>query len=478
MVSCSKIITDAVSEAVGSIAEKKQSVFETENYTVDTAMMTYYYLNDFYSYYNRYGMYLQYMGLDVTKSLAEQSYDESTSWYQYFVNSSANTATAYLLYAEAAHANGFEVAELDELVNDEIVGLTQSAEASGVSLNEYITNIFGEDITEADIRRALELEIYASEYYAKVEKDYSDSLTNTEFEAYYTANKDSLDKVDYRSFTITANDLDTVSLAEAEADAEALLSAASDGSFVSWVAAYLNEANADLETPLTDDEIQAKAEYVAIAQAYTAGNEASEWAFAADRKAGDVKLMDDGAGNYTVYVLENTPYRQDDPTRNVRHILIKTGEELTDEEARTKAEEILAEYRAGNKTEEAFDDLAKKYNQDSNSLYENVTTGMMVEEFNDWLFDPARMLEDTGIVKTVYGYHIMYYAGAGRPVWQTQAYESMLEAYITELVTGWQEIYTIDMDSDALASLPSTIPQTAFNSTTDTTVDTQVAVAQ
>ena len=35
----------------------------------------------------------------------------------------------------------------------------------------------------------------------------------------------------------------------------------------------------------------------------------------------------------------------------------------------------------------------------------------MVKEFNDWCFDAAREPGDTGLVKTQYGYHVMYFVG-------------------------------------------------------------------
>ena len=36
----------------------------------------------------------------------------------------------------------------------------------------------------------------------------------------------------------------------------------------------------------------------------------------------------------------------------------------------------------------------------------------MVAAFNDWCFDPERQVGDTGIVKTEYGYHVMYFSGS------------------------------------------------------------------
>lgn len=462
---------------------RKQIAFESENYKVNNCMMTYYYFSDFYNTYNTYGTYFEYMGLDPHSSMQSQSYDEESSWFDYFINNTANSVNGYLLYAEAALDEGFEVADIADKIDEQIDALKETAENAKVDFEKYLLNVFGAGIKESDIRDALELQIYASEYYNKVEGDYSDSLTNEDFETYYVTNKNSLDKVDYRSYAISADvaeDADeattNTAYAEAKADAEALQAAATDkDAFIAWVTANLTEANADLETPLTEDEIKEKAEAVTEAAAYSEGTDLSSWAFDDERAVGDVTLIDDGAGTYTVYMMEKTAYRVEDATRDVRHILIKTGEELSDEDAKAKADSILASYQAGEQTVEAFDALATENNEDSNSLYENVNKGEMVEAFENWLFDEARVEGDTGIVQTEYGYHVMYYVGEGRSQWQNDAYDAMLETYITDTVTGWQEKYSVEADSNAIYSLPDTIPETAFQQTEDTTADTEAA---
>ena len=84
----------------------------------------------------------------------------------------------------------------------------------------------------------------------------------------------------------------------------------------------------------------------------------------------------------------------------MRHILISvsdTSDESAMEEARAKADEILAEFDAGDKTAASFGELAKEYTDDSNGdeggLYENIMPGQMVTEFN--------------------GVHVMYFDGFG-----------------------------------------------------------------
>ena len=126
--------------------------------------------------------------------------------------------------------------------------------------------------------------------------------------------------------------------------------------------------------------------------------------------------FDENSAMFNAYGLE----KSDTPNVNVRHILIapetEEGEtEASDEawdDAEEQAEDILAEWKSGEATEESFAALAQEHsadNADAGGLYEDVYPGQMVEEFNDWCFDKDRSTGDTGIVKTRFGYHIIYY---------------------------------------------------------------------
>jgi hypothetical protein len=106
----------------------------------------------------------------------------------------------------------------------------------------------------------------------------------------------------------------------------------------------------------------------------------------------------------------------------------------------TQAEEILAEWKAGEATEDSFAALAEQYSSDTGSntnggLYEKVYKDQMVAAFNDWCFDPDRKTGDTGIVESDYGYHIIYFAGENIPYWQVQVQSLMM----TEAYESWYD---------------------------------------
>lgn len=157
-------------------------------------------------------------------------------------------------------------------------------------------------------------------------------------------------------------------------------------------------------------------------------------------------------------------------TVNVRHILIKpeeaatndgdettaTEETLSAEEqmeiCRTEAQAILDQWKAGEATEESFAALATEYTEDSGSkttggLYENVTPGQMIAEFNDWCFDPDRKPGDTDLVQTDYGIHIMYFVSASETeYWYLAAQSDLVTERLSNLVSETAEKYTLTAD--------------------------------
>lgn len=129
---------------------------------------------------------------------------------------------------------------------------------------------------------------------------------------------------------------------------------------------------------------------------------------------------------------------KDTRTVDVRHILV-TPENPNEDgtysqeswaKAEQKAQELLDTYLSGERTEERFAGMANESSQDPGSntnggLYTGVTLGQMVAPFEDWCFDTSRAAGDTGIVKTDYGYHVMYFVGS-QTIWQSQAATDLL----------------------------------------------------
>jgi hypothetical protein len=111
---------------------------------------------------------------------------------------------------------------------------------------------------------------------------------------------------------------------------------------------------------------------------------------------------------------------------DVRHILVMVEGGTKDENGKTvysdddwaackaEAEKLLQQWLDGERTEDTFAELANKYSEDTGSntnggLYEDLDKDTnFVDEFVDWYMDEERKVGDYGLIKTTYGYHIMY----------------------------------------------------------------------
>lgn len=145
---------------------------------------------------------------------------------------------------------------------------------------------------------------------------------------------------------------------------------------------------------------------------------------------------------------------------NVRHVLLQpeggeAGEDgypvYTDEAweaCRVKVEEIYTKWQEGDKSEDSFAQLAMNHSVDSSAanggLYENVYVGQMVEEFENWCFDESRVAGDHGLVKTRYGYHIMFFSA--HRGWMDLAREGMIDSLAYDLLPNITEKYTAQVD--------------------------------
>ena len=153
---------------------------------------------------------------------------------------------------------------------------------------------------------------------------------------------------------------------------------------------------------------------------------------------------------------------KDTRTVDVRHILIlpegatletirtETFSEEAWEAARARGQEILDKWLAEDGTEDGFAALANEHSVDGGSntnggLYTDVNRGDMVEAFDAWCFDAARQPGDYGLVKTEFGYHIMYFVEAV-PQWLETAKGDMLAERSNQFLQDALAKYEVEVD--------------------------------
>ena len=147
---------------------------------------------------------------------------------------------------------------------------------------------------------------------------------------------------------------------------------------------------------------------------------------------------------------------------NVRHILIQPEGGETDEEGvtvyteeaweacRVEAQGILDQWLEGEANEDTFAQFANQYSQDPGSnttggIYTQVQEGQMVEEFDFWLFGEDHKYGDYGLIKTSYGYHIMFFVSTNE-IWEVETENMMISEKIEEKAKEAEETWPIEKE--------------------------------
>ncbi|MBR4204971.1 MAG: peptidylprolyl isomerase [Clostridia bacterium] len=430
----------------GSLLRSKTAM-ESPNFKVDGAMMAYFYGNQYQSYYP----YLSYYGVDTKASLKTQTYSDGTTWFDFFLSTAKSSVTEILALCEGAKAAGITLDDADYAsIEDNLKGIEATADGYGYTAEAYLSAMTGNTLRIKDVKKCLELSTLALKY----RDSYLDSLSYTDekLDEYFANNADTLNGVDYLSYTFSSssfttygdNENPTSTAAEdsalAEETANKLKAASTADAFKSTLSEILTGTlEADEETVNTALDGLSH-EHASKSSLASLNADLSEWAFGGASAGESYVVGKTGDTSFTVYLLTRAPYADDTQTRNVRHILFRNTENDGQYEDDAKAKEIYAEWEAAGFSEAKFLELVPLWSEDTGSvsnggLYENVAPGRMVEEFNDWLFDDSRKPGDHDIVETTYGWHIMYYVGEGEyNAWQTAAISALQQEDYTAMV--------------------------------------------
>ncbi len=415
----------------------------------------------YHSSYNQIAnsQYASYYGLDTKSALSSQDLNDTAkmmlgvsddmTWDQYFKNSAVDALKEVNAMTKAANADGFEFtddmqAEIDEFITT----LKGYAKNAGYSTAKYVKALYGPYMTLDALKDILHDTTLVSHY----QEHYSDSLhySDAKLEKYYSKHKNDIDVAAYEYIYFdgaasakTDKDGNTVDATDKEiAAAKQAASDAAEKAMARYQAGESLKKIADDYECATYSKVDDGSSSSASIMA--------DWIFDKDRTAGDYKMIDNDPSSYLV--VFHSRGRQEYNTVDVRHILIKvdsstldTASETYDDdlaaldkEAKAKAEDLLKQWKKGDATEESFAELAKtnsEDNADQGGLYQQIYQGQMVSEFNDWIFDSARQSGDVDIVKTDYGYHIMYFVGQNEVYWKVQV-ENVLK---NDDYASWRE---------------------------------------
>jgi len=425
-----------------------------DGHSISPAMVNYFYKDAYNTFYQNYSSYISYI-LDTTKALDEQVYDQDTgeTWADYFTDEGLKNASQVYAIHDEAIKKGYTLTDDDQSSIDSTIATSKSyATSYGYSLDAFLAAQYGNGCNEKNYRSYLELTTVAQSYAKQIYNGFT--YTQDDLKTEYAANPNTYDGVDFRVFPVTASlftTTDTTSDSSSDASSSAASSSAASSSAASSSAdtsaadaevaakeeamassmaeaakgdeqafidqAYQN-ASSDTKDSYKDDAYSLKSDIRYSSATSSYNQDLADWLFDSSRQNGDTTYIAGNDGYFVAFYVGRETH--DYNLVNVRHILISVSD-TTDttamDTAKAKAEDLLAQYEAGDKTEDAFAALAKANSEDTGTasnggLYENVVPGATVTSFNDWCYDSARKPGDTGVIESTYGYHVMYFVNA------------------------------------------------------------------
>ncbi len=415
-----------------------------EDYSV--AELNYYYSNAYLSFYNTYSSYMSYgLFFNPNESLADQEYSEGYSWRQYFLDTAVDQMAQVQMLNDEAEAAGFTLSEEQQAAYEsELEDLKTAWQGLGYSnLKQFINLTYGKGVDEAMVERELYRSYVASAYSESVYNSYS--YTDQELAAKYDELADQLDMIEYAYYYVPApDDGDDAETEPADDNASVLDTHAAlvaiDGTDADTFRDYLAE-NADGAEP-TVQTLPGSS----LSALY------ADWLLNGIRLPGDATVVEDDDGSsYIVMFLSRDD--NDYPTVGFRHILIQAEDTDGDgtfsqeeiDAAEAEAQDLYAQWQAGDATEDSFAEMANEYSDDGGSntvggLYENVFKGAMVDPINDWLFEAGRKAGDTTVVSyngpSYTGTHVVYFTGASDQTYALYQAEQQLRA---DQYNTWQD---------------------------------------
>lgn len=415
-------------------------------------------------------------------SPAEQDYtgedapEGVKTWADYFAHMAVERGFLMkTLYEDAMNDKNFKLTEeqqkdLDTALDDLKKQLEDNAEQNDVSPNVYVSKVCGEGLTLDQYLELSKQDQIAQFYIEWYQENSANDISDKDVAKYYEENKADLAIASIRYFAVMyksdSNTTAKYSEADAKARAEEFAGKITDEeSFKALAIEYAEKEHKDSykQDSATLGDNLTKSGLTQISEEF------ANWTFDDARKYGDVKVFNvkSQSAYYIAYIVSGADKDTTVASADVRHLLVQAetktadGKELSESQvnknfadAKAEAEALLKEWKEGKATEDSFAALVKEHtddagSKDSGGLYEGISNnGQYVQEFTDWALADHKV-GDTGLVKTTYGYHIMYYvSNDGIEKWESDTRSAIANERYTEYFDGVYE----DIEANAKRS--------------------------
>lgn len=429
-------------------------VMTVGNTDVSVGMYNFYYQNIVKQYvqYASNGYYDIDLSKDFSTQYTTDDDGNEISWQDRFKENTTELIKKNTIYYQKGIESGITLTDAQkEMIETQLDNIKNAASSANLGVNEYIAQTYGDNCGLETLRKYLEQNYISSVYYYQQQIKLRPS--EDELNAYFKENEN-----DYKScsYAILEAEYDTSSDATKKAAVDNAKAAIAKITDEDSMKALIPEFCSDLISKYISagyftDESDAVDAFAGAMDSKSVksdvesnfGEDITDWMFNTDTAVGSLNYYaDENAGVIYIIMKTSQPALDSDSASkvySVRHILVipESGDddsssssssstatkEYTEEEwaaALEKANSILDEYNKGDKTELSFAELAEKYTDDTSSTSVNMNNmygggimdtqlGQMVSDFENWAIDSSRKYGDVEIVKSSYGYHIMFF---------------------------------------------------------------------
>ncbi len=394
------------------------------------------YTSNYYEIYNsiyqQYGNYASLI-LDTSKSLKEQQYSQDMTWADYIKDYTDKSLVTLTALYDQAKAAGYEMDQSHkDTIETDWANMVATAQKNGYTLGSYVSGSYGRGVNEKVYKEMYERYLYAYSYGDSIRDGFE--ISDSEIDARYNENKNDYDRVTYKYYLISGSATDDLSeeqaMEQAKTKAEAAIAAEDLDAYI----------KSEFDSELNETRYAA---YSGVNSAF------ADWLFDESRVAGDKSSFEADNGYYVVVfeAKEDLHYNM----VSVRHILVRPSDTNSEEswnEALSKAEGYLENLNTLGVNEENFGYLAMAYSDDSGSkanggLYSNIAKGQMVQEFEDWCFNPSRKAGDVEIIKTSFGYHLMYFVSVDEDYYTYTVDNDIRSEEYSDYIDGIKDGYSV-----------------------------------
>ena len=415
------------------------------------------------------------VGVDYSQQFTTDDDGNEISWEQKFKDDTIWQIKYLTAYYEAALEAGVKLTdEQKETISKNIKSIQSNAAGENQSVKAYLEENVGEYVGINTMKTVYERLLVAQSYYYQT--NIKLTASEDEIKASFDENKDDYKSISFALIELPYTEDDDINAVKAKADAycKEIKSLTDMKNLIPVVSGSLIEQY--IAYGYAKDEKEAiKAIADSMEHTFTAdqfkdwfiNDDISDWIYSEDTAVGSVAAFvdEDYSCIDLIYKITNSTL---DETQyySVRHILVMPGSDAEDEEesesnqtdkqteyteeewaaALEKANAIVEEFNATDKSEMAFAELAEKYSEDVSSTSAagygyyggeifKTELGVMVPEFEAWSIDPSRQYGDVGIVKSKFGYHIMYFVYSG-PTYMYSAKSDAESLKTDEFING------------------------------------------